>query len=75
MWLIPSEDIYKHKGTPTTWADFLSSNGGGGDGGHAHSEIRVKTTSCALSPPRKYLGEAGWGEAGDTTGPPQKILE
>lgn len=26
-------------------------------------------------PPRKYLGKVGWGEAGDTTGPPQKILE
>lgn len=40
-----------------------------------HALIRVETTPCALSPPKKHLGGAGWGEAGDTTRPPQKILE
>ena len=60
------------KGTLTQ--DFLSSFEREVEG-YACLKIKVETTSCALSPPRKHLGGVGWGEAGDTTGRPWKILE
>lgn len=71
--MIPSHEVSKHKGTPTIHTDFLSSIGVGRRR-HAYSEIKVKTNHI-LFPPRKYLGEAGWGDTGDTPEPPQKILE
>lgn len=61
---IPSPEVYKHRGLPP---DFLSTMVGVAGVQTrlrpACLEIRVQTTSCTLSPPRKYLGEAGWGEA------------
>lgn len=74
IWVIPSQKVYKHKAPPSHTQTSFSLLGGRRRR-HAYSESRVKTTSCALSPPRKYPGEAGWGEAGETTGTPQEILQ